>query len=306
MLTRSDGPKATTSAVAMPAGRAPVAWHAAVIAAAVVRASPHDLEALRQGRSPDDSVGPGRRSSQLRQAADQTLAALGAVASAMAAAGGSTPLENYGNWGLLAASQCLGRSRAAMVLKRFGEEGVWGVTPHLSPHLTLHSPSGTLSQILKIQGPNLGVGGGPDATRQGLLTALTWLRAGMAPGVWLVASGWVPDPPIDEDGEPLGASECCAVALALRPASEVAHGMASLTIRVAEPGPMGAPLDLAVLAALIEDRGKSAVSPRGIGTPTTRGGRTHRLDAGHAPAVFAGPPGVAFEVGGGTYPGERP
>src|SRR5439155_569002 len=82
-------------------------------------------------------------------------------------------------WGVVAASCHLGRSQLVVALKRFAEEGVWGVSPHLIPHFALHSPAGTLSLALGAHGPNLGVGGGPGSTTEGTLTALTWLDEGL-------------------------------------------------------------------------------------------------------------------------------
>jgi hypothetical protein len=89
----------------------------------------------------------------------------------------------------------------------------------LIPHYALHSPSGTLSLALGIHGPNLGIGGGLFSTFEGFVTALTWLRSGAVPGVWLVLSGWSPEFVPDHQGRPTGDCECQALALALVPAS---------------------------------------------------------------------------------------
>ncbi len=78
-------------------------------------------------------------------------------------------------------------------LRSFKAEGVWGTSPHLIPHFALHSPSGTISLALGLHGPNLGVGGGLHAAAEGFLAAMTWLSAGVVPGVWLVLSGWSPE-----------------------------------------------------------------------------------------------------------------
>ena len=94
-------------------------------------------------------------------------------------------------------------------------EGVWGTSPHLIPHFALHSASGTISLALGLHGPNLGVGGGLHAEAEGFLAALTWLAAGVVPGVWLVLSGWSPELVPDPRGSAPPAGECRALALAL-------------------------------------------------------------------------------------------
>src|SRR5205823_2855913 len=99
----------------------------------------------------------------------------------------------FTDWGVLAAPRYLGRSAMAVALQRFAAEGAWGLSPHLIPHHSLHSVSGTISQALKINGPNIGVGGGPGSGAEAFLAATALLSAGQVPGVWVVLTGWDPE-----------------------------------------------------------------------------------------------------------------
>ncbi len=159
---------------------------------------------------------PPLQPSVLRHSDDQTITALAAVHSAIRQMGDCVPRE-FERWGILVASCFLGRSTLLAAFNRFDAEGVWGVSPHLIPHYALHSPAGTLSLALGIRGPSLGVGGGPGAVFEGLLAALSWLAAGVVPGLWLVQTAWSPELVPDPEGEPLGECECHALALALVP-----------------------------------------------------------------------------------------
>ena len=128
----------------------------------------------------------------LRQAEDQTVVSLAAVRAALGRLDDRDPAR-FDGWGILAASRFLGRSGLVQAIAGFQSEGVWSVSPHLIPHLTLHSPAGTLSQAMGIHGPNLGIGGGPGSAFEGFLTALTWIGSGLVPGLWLVLTGWSPE-----------------------------------------------------------------------------------------------------------------
>jgi hypothetical protein len=88
----------------------------------------------------------------------------------------------------------------AAALQRFAAEGAWGVSPHLIPHRSRHSISGTVSQALKIHGPNFGVGGGPGGTVEVLLAATALLEGKRLPGVWIVLTCLDPESPPDEAG----------------------------------------------------------------------------------------------------------
>ena len=163
--------------------------------------------------------------SLLRYSDEQTIAGTAAVFAAIEAMG--LPRDEFEGWGVVAASRYLGRANLAVALRSFMAEGVWGTSPHLIPHFALHSPSGTISLALGSHGPNLGVGGGLHAAAEGFLAALTWLAAGVVPGVWLVLSGWSPELVPDPRGNAPAAGECQALALALVAAGIEAGGRCS-------------------------------------------------------------------------------
>src|SRR5205085_11137593 len=129
----------------------------------------------------------------------------------------------------------IGRVALAAAMHRFAAEGAWGISPHLIPHRSLHALSGTVSQGLKIHGPNFGVGGGPRAAAEGLLAAAALLGSRPLPGVWLVLTGWQPEPVPDAHGHTATPSVCGAVALALLPGRQDWRGL-RLRMGVAGPG----------------------------------------------------------------------
>ncbi len=191
---------------------------------ALLRVRPPEFAALRRRPGPVPEGWTRTPPSLLRYSDEQTVAGTAAVFAAIAAMG--TGPDDFEGWGVVAASRYLGRASLAAALRSFKAEGVWGTSPHLIPHFALHSPSGTISLALGLHGPNVGAGGGLHAAAEGFLAALTWLTAGVVPGVWLVLSGWSPEliPERrggDGDGPGAGPSpadiECQALALALRP-----------------------------------------------------------------------------------------
>jgi hypothetical protein len=204
----------------------------------------------------------------LRYSDEQTVAGTAAVFTAMESMG--SPGDRFVSWGVVAASRYLGRESLAAALRNFQSEGVWGTSPHLIPHFALHSPAGTISLVLGIHGPNLGVGGGLHAAAEGFLTALTWLAGGVVPGVWLILSGWSPElVPQGADHGP-DACECQALALALVASGvvEPGKGPGVRVITQAESLPVKAPIDLIGLTQkLKEPRGPSgqtvATDPQG-------------------------------------------
>jgi hypothetical protein len=192
----------------------------------VVRATPADVPGLRQkpGRVGAEPLPP----SFLKHADDQTVAGIAAVIAAV---------ENYkldptgfGPWGVVAASRFMGRTLLANTLIKFRAEGAWGISPHLIPHRSLHALSGTVSLALKLHGPNFGTGGGVGGATDALLAAAALLADGRLPGVWLVLTGWDPEPRTDAQGQVVTPDCVChAVALALVPAGSPT---AALTLRV--------------------------------------------------------------------------
>src|SRR5208337_2923506 len=168
---------------------------------------------------------------------------------------------------------------------------VWSISPHLSPHATLHSPAGTLSLAMGIHGPNLGIGGGPGSGFEGFLTALTWVSSRVVPGVWLVLSGWSPEFVPDQRGEPREDCECHALALVLVPSHSTGAGQASLRLvesRIPERIP---PPDFPQVDALLAR------------SSTVRAGRGHASAPGrsaHEGHTNSGIPRPHFAAGAGS------
>lgn len=242
-----------------------------VVGAALYRARPADMAALRRRPGPIPDGWTRTPASLLRYSDEQTVVGTAAVFSALQSMDARP--EPCERWGIVAASRYLGRASLASALQSFAVEGVWGTSPHLIPHFALHSPSGTISLALGLRGPNLGVGGGLHAAAEGFLAATTWLSAGVVPGVWLVISGWTPElvpgrkgdlPAADPAAAPQDL-ECHALALALRPGSRAPRDLAEL--RVVSGGKRAhadVPLDLVQLANMLTERDNA--SPRMIAT----------------------------------------
>jgi hypothetical protein len=201
----------------------------AVAGFATLRATAAELPALRQ--NPGRVAGEPLPASFLKHADDQTVSGTAAVLRAIDACGlGGT---SFCDWGVVAASRFMGRTALAGALLRFKAEGAWGISPHLIPHRSLHSLSGTISQALKVHGPNFGSGGGPGGAAEALLTAVALLRGGL-PGAWVVLTGWEPEPMTDGQGKVVNPDCVCdAVALAITPATPAG---ARLSLRVVPAG----------------------------------------------------------------------
>src|SRR5262249_560532 len=104
-------------------------------------------------RNPEPIFGSALPPPFFKHLDEQTVAGLPAVC---------RPIRHYEldtfrfhNWGVLAAPHFLGQPLMVTSLLRFRSEGAWGVSPHVIPHHSLHSVSGTISQMLKMRGPNL-------------------------------------------------------------------------------------------------------------------------------------------------------
>lgn len=166
-------------------------------------------------RRPGPVYGEPLPASFLKHADEQTIVGLTAVYQAIDRAGWQT--TRFDDWGVIAAPRFLGRHAMAAALQRFQAEGAWGVSPHLIPHRSLHSVSGSVSQALKIHGPNFGVGGGPGGAVEAMLTATAMLEGMKLPGVWVVLTCLDPEVPLDEAGCPNARTECVGLALALTP-----------------------------------------------------------------------------------------
>jgi hypothetical protein len=204
-----------------------------VVAHGLVRATTAEVAALRQNQE----VLP-LAASFLRHADEQTVAALAAVFGAVRAHG--LDPGGFTSWAVLAAPRFLGRVAMHPTLQRFRAEGAWGISPHLIPHRSLHAVSGTISQALKIHGPNYGVGGGPGSWSEAFLTAAALVGDPRVPGVWLVLTGWEPEQAPSLAGVSNPVSVCGAVALALVSARPDWKGL-RLRVRVGPWGRAGQP-----------------------------------------------------------------
>jgi hypothetical protein len=185
-----------------------------VAAFAAVRLPLDSLPDLR--RNPESVLGIALPTSVFKHLDEQTVAALAAVCRGAKASG--LDLATFKDWGVLAAPHFLGQSAMVTSLLRFRAEGAWGVSPHVIPHHSLHSISGTVSQVLKVHGPNLGVGGGRGGTGEALLAAAAWLGRRRVPGAWVVVTTFDPQTEVDDQGQARPGTACVALALALVPA----------------------------------------------------------------------------------------
>jgi hypothetical protein len=178
-----------------------------VAAHAIVRADLESLPELR--RNPGPAPGEPLPPCFLKHADEQTVVGLCAVYRAIHEAGLSATC--FRDWGIVAAPRFLGRSTMAAAVQRFAVEGAWGVSPHLIPHRSLHSVSGTISQALKIHGPNFGVGESAEI----LLAATALLHGKRLPGVWVVLTCLEPELPPDQAGRLPIETQAVGQALAL-------------------------------------------------------------------------------------------
>jgi hypothetical protein len=207
-----------------------------VVAAWAVRRAP--VEAIAElRRRPGPLPGDPLPASFLKHADEQTVIGLAAVSDVVQTGKVGT---DFHDWGVLASPRYLGRWMMAFSLQRYREEGCWGVSPHLIPHRSLHSLSGTVSQALKLHGPNFGTGGGPASESEGLLAAVGLLHGKQLPGVWVVLTRVAPEPQADGAGAlPSDCSlEAIALALQLSPGKAVTadDGGMTLSLRVGSGG----------------------------------------------------------------------
>lgn len=150
---------------------------AAVAAHACLRVPIADVAPLRKS--------PGRpvHVSLLKNADEQTVVAVAALFRAVEHAG--QPLTAYREWGVLGCPRFIGRDLIGQAVTEYRREGPPAISPHIIPHRSLHSTSGTLTLALDCHGPNYGVGGGPGHEAEGLLAAFAMLHERPVPGVWL-------------------------------------------------------------------------------------------------------------------------
>jgi hypothetical protein len=231
----------------------------------------------------------------LKHADEQTVVALAAVFEAVRSHGLAPPgvPAPFRDWGIVAAPRFLGRPLLAAALPRFQNEGAWGVSPHLIPHRSLHSISGTVSQALKVQGPNFGVGGGPGGELEALITAVVLLHDMNLPGVWLVLSRLDPEGPCDPaTGRAAPGTLARGLALALVPAGAL-PGPPSLELVLEPTEHAGSTFTLDVLEGLL-------AGPPAPETMVPLGGQG-RLILRRRPALPG--PHPSFFAPGAVFPG---
>jgi hypothetical protein len=172
------------------------------------------ITALRDGGWPESAPVLPRRF--LRHADEQTVVGVHAILAAIAALP-ETRLSLAGH-GIVAASCQAGRVSGAQTLVQAKRGGGVAVSTQIVPQGSLHSLAGAVSVGLGMHGPNVGIGGGPEALAEGLCTAFSWLMAlpiGACELVWLVITGWDEEPALDAEGLPVTDPICRGVALAL-------------------------------------------------------------------------------------------
>jgi hypothetical protein len=193
------------------------------------------IDELRQKLGPPGQ--PPFAPAVLKASDEQTVVGIAALLQAMGHCGLRT--EDLTEWGILAAPRFFGRIGAAEMIHKFEITNGWKLSPLFIPHRSLHAISGTVSQALRIKGPNYGVGGGRNHVVEGLLAALTELEDGSLPGLFVLLSRCDPEPQMDREGKLLNQVACQAIALAFMP---VAEGWRGLRLSLAESA--SAPSDI--------------------------------------------------------------
>ena len=216
---------------------------------ATVTATLAEIAKLREAASPAGV--PPLPPRFLRNADEQTVVGVRAVLEAMARY--PEPRPSFEAFGVIASSCLAGRIASARTLVQMAVGGTVHVSPHIVPQCSLHAMASAVSVALLMHGPNIGVGGGPEALDEGLLTAMSFLDEPGVPGYWLIFSEWVEEPALDERGEAPLESTCRGVALAITPdaAGPLRLVMRSPSAEVPQASPLGTG-SLASLAAALE------------------------------------------------------
>jgi len=203
----------------------------------------------------------------LRHADEHTVVGIRAVQEAMAALGQSPKNHRAGasdRFAVVAAPCGAGRPASARTLVNLREGGPVTVSPHVVPQCSLHALASAVSVGLRIHGPNIGVGGGPEALSEAFVTALSLLDEPGVEGCWLVLTAWDEEPVLDVRGDVPGDAVCRGVALAL---DRAAPGSLRVSLRTvpsmavidgaATSAPTGHP-SLTALAILLDQAGRAS------------------------------------------------
>lgn len=177
-----------------------------------------DVDALRTAADPEGSPPLPKRF--LRHADEQSVVAVRAVQRALAA----LPAADCSRHGVIAAPCQAGRIASSRTLSQYAAGGGVTVSTHIVPQASLHALAAAVSVGLGMHGPSLGVGGGPRALHEGLLTATALADTPGVEGWWFVASELVGEPQLDAEGQAAnpGAARVEAVALLLAPSAAAA------------------------------------------------------------------------------------
>lgn len=184
---------------------------ASVVTHAMVSCRLSQIDGLRGGGWPAEA--PPMPPRFLRQSDEQTVVGMHAVLAAIARL--PEPRPSFERHGVVAASCHGGRITATRTLSDAFARGGVGVSIHVIPQCSLHSPASAVSVALGMHGPNIGVAGGPQAVAEGLLSACTWLRTG-CDDVWLVVTGFDEEPALDLTGDAITDPVCRGVAACMR------------------------------------------------------------------------------------------
>jgi len=179
-----------------------------------------DVDSLRAAR--DAEGAPLLPKRFLRHADEQSVVAVRAVQRVIAA----IPGIDCSRHGVIAAPCQAGRIASSRTLSQYAAGGGVTVSTHVVPQASLHALAAAVSVGLGMHGPSLGVGGGPQALQEGLLTAAALVDTPGVDGWWLVASEVVGEPRIDSEGKALDASDATIEAIAVLIRSDAFTGNA--------------------------------------------------------------------------------
>lgn len=183
-----------------------------------------DLGALRD--SPGSATAPALPKRFLRYCDEQTVVGMAAVLRAIDRL--PDPRPSFDRWGVFAASCQAGRVMGAAAVIGTRSAGSQGVSPHVVPQCSLHSPASAVSVALSMHGPHFGVGGGPEAFDEAMLAACS-MAANESEGAWLILTAWEAEPSLDAAGQPTSDPVCRGLAMALLP-GEVEAAEATIAV----------------------------------------------------------------------------
>lgn len=192
-----------------------------ILTHAVVEVRLSEIAALRD--APGPATAPPLPKRFLRYCDEQTVVGMAAVLRAIDRL--PAPRPEFHEWGVLAASCQAGRIMGAAAVIGTRNIGSQGVSPHLVPQCSLHSPASAVSVALSMHGPHFGIGGGPEAFDEGLLAACSMVSQPH----WLILTAWETEPLLDAEGSPISDPICLGLAIALLP-GEVDAVAAMITV----------------------------------------------------------------------------